>query len=87
MRKDRRQSDNPANVAADGVSNLFASLKRIIETGASDPMPVQHYDVRGPDGVFVTKFWKPANRPIFDSEGRLVYLLHHVEDVTDIILS
>ncbi|MCY1745264.1 hypothetical protein [Ensifer sp. SL37] len=74
-------------MAADGVSNLFASLKRIIETGASDPMPVQHYDVRGPDGVFVTKFWKPANRPIFDSEGRLVYLLHHVEDVTDIILS
>ncbi len=77
----------PADLTADGVSNLFASLKRVIEAGAPDMMPVQHYDVRGPDGVFVTKFLKRVNHPIFDSEGRLIYLLHHVEDVTDIVLS
>lgn len=77
--------DNPAYATADGVSNLFASLKRVTETGAVDAMPIQHYDVRDPDGVFVTKFWKPVNRPIFDGEGRLVYLLHHVQDVTGIL--
>ena len=64
--------DNPADATADGVSNLFASLKRVTETGALDAMPIQHYDLRDPDGVFVTKFWKAVNRPIFDGEGRLV---------------
>jgi hypothetical protein len=30
----------------------------------------------------VTKYWLPVNHPIFDANGRLVYLLHHVTDVT-----
>ncbi|KSV83894.1 hypothetical protein N183_37950 [Sinorhizobium sp. Sb3] len=30
----------------------------------------------------LTKFSKPENRPIFDPDGRLVNLLHHIEDVT-----
>lgn len=55
------------------------------KTGAIDAMPIQHYDIRDPDGVFVTKFRKPVNLPILDDEGRLVYLLHHIEDVTNIL--
>ena len=74
--------DNPADEMANGVSNLFASLRRASERGIADKMPVQRYDVRDPNGVFVTKFWQPINRPIFNDDGKLVYLLHHVEDVT-----
>lgn len=75
--------DNPDDLTADGVSNLFASLTRVVECGGADPMAVQRYDVRDANGIFLTKFWKPVNRPIFDQRGRLIYLLHHVEDVTE----
>ncbi|MFC3070407.1 hypothetical protein [Phenylobacterium soli] len=74
--------DNPADPTADGVSNLYASLRRAAETGQADAMAVQRYDVRGPDGVFVEKFWSPINTPVFDEGGHLAYIVHRVQDVT-----
>ena len=75
--------DNPSDEGADGVNNLYASLKRAAEIGLPDVMPTQRYDVRDATGMFLTKFWKPTNTPIFDPQGRLVYLLHEVKDVTN----
>ncbi|MGY8706141.1 hypothetical protein RAD16_10420 [Bradyrhizobium sp. 18BD] len=45
-------------------------------------MAVQRYDIRDPDGTFRERYWQPINSPIRDEDGRLVFLLHHVEDVT-----
>ncbi|MGJ4945987.1 PAS domain-containing protein [Bradyrhizobium sp. HKCCYLS1011] len=75
--------DNPDDPLADGVSNLYASLKTVAQTGRPHAMAVQRYDVRDPSGTFVEKRWQPVNTPIHDDAGRLVFLLHHVEDVTD----
>ncbi|WP_234710109.1 hypothetical protein [Sinorhizobium medicae] len=75
--------DNPSDEEADGVSNLYASLKHAAEEGVPNAMRIQRYDVRDASGLFVTKYWKPVNTPIFDGEGRLIYLLHQVEDVTE----
>lgn len=74
--------DNPALPDADGVSNLYASLKMAAQGGRPHAMAIQRYDVRDPEGQFVERYWLPLNSPIFDEEGRLLYLLHHVEDVT-----
>ena len=75
--------DNPADPAADGVSNLFISLKTVTQTGEPHAMAIQRYDIRDPSGRFVERHWLPINRPIRNSAGRLVFLLHHVEDVTE----
>ncbi|WP_246755672.1 hypothetical protein [Bradyrhizobium sp. CCBAU 53338] len=45
-------------------------------------MKVQRYDIRDPSGTFVERHWQPINSPIHDAAGHLVYLLHHVEDVS-----
>ncbi|TFV68792.1 diguanylate cyclase [Bradyrhizobium frederickii] len=74
--------DNPDDPLADGVSNLYSSLKIVGETGRAHAMAVQRYDIRDPGGVFVERHWQPINSPIHDAAGRLLYLLHHVEDVT-----
>lgn len=74
--------DNPDLVHADGVSNLFTSLQTAASTGEPHAMPIQRYDVRDGDGTFVTRYWQPRNTPIVDDDGALLYLLHHVEDVT-----
>jgi PAS domain-containing protein len=74
--------DNPDDALADGVSNLYASLRTVVKTGQPHVMAVQRYDVRDPDGQFIERHWQPVNSPIHDRNGVLIYLLHHVEDVT-----
>lgn len=74
--------DNPTDALADGVSNLYASLKIVAETDRPHVMAIQRYDIRDPNGGFVERHWQPINSPIHDSVGQLVFLLHHVEDVT-----
>lgn len=77
--------DNPDDPAASGVSNLRASLERVIATRAPDTMAVQQYDLRGADGSFTVKYWSPRNQPVFDASATLQYLLHRVEDVTELV--
>jgi hypothetical protein len=74
--------DNPDDPLSDGVRNLFTSLKTVAETGQPHAMTVQRYDVRDPGGQFVVRYWQPINTPLFDEEHRLVFILHHVEDVS-----
>lgn len=78
--------DNPEDPDADGVLNLYNSLNMAVDTGVAQTMAVQRYDVRDAAGHWVPKFWRPLNTPIFSDSGRLLYLLHQVQDVTDAVL-
>jgi len=77
--------DNPDDAGATGTSNLRASLERVVATRAPDTMAVQKYDIRGPDGTFQSKYWSPKNLPVLSPSGNLLYILHRVEDVTDLV--
>ena len=77
--------DNPEDPLATGTSNLRASLERVLKTRQADTMPVQKYDIRGPDGEFTARYWSPKNIPVLDAAGELCYILHRVEDVTDLV--
>ncbi len=77
--------DNPDDPGATGASNLRASLERVIATRAPDTMAVQKYDIRGPDGSFQVKYWSPKNIPVLSPAGEVRYILHRVEDVTELV--
>lgn len=79
--------DNPDDADADGVSNLYASLRAASDSGRPHAMPVQRYDVRDANGRFVERYWRPVNTPLLDEDERLVFLLHHVENVTAEVLA
>ena len=79
--------DNPELETADGVSNLYQSLSMVVQTGEPHAMAAQRYDIRGPDGQFVERHWQTLNTPIHDDTGKLVCLLHHVEDITQMVLA
>ena len=79
--------DNPDDALADGVSNLYASLRAVVKTSQPHAMAVQRYDIRDPQGQFVERHWQPINSPIHDRDGILIYILHHVEDVTAAMVS
>jgi signal transduction histidine kinase/ActR/RegA family two-component response regulator len=80
--------DNPEDPGATGVRNLRASLERVSKTGQPDTMAVQKYDVRRPEsegGAFEERYWSPVNSPVIDSQGRVAYIIHRVEDVSEFI--
>jgi PAS domain S-box-containing protein len=79
--------DNPADPQATGTANLRASLETVLATRAPHTMAVQKYDVRRPSGGFVERYWSPVNSPALDANGRVGYLIHRVEDVTDLVLA
>jgi len=78
--------DNPGDATATGVSNLRASLTRVLEHRVPDAMAVQRYDIRrlGPEGgEFEERYWSPINTPVFSPNGEIAYIIHRVEDVTE----
>jgi signal transduction histidine kinase len=79
--------DNPDDPTADGTANLRASLGRVLATRAPDSMAVQKYDIRAPDGTFESRYWSPKNLPILSPSGEVLYILHRVEDVTELVRS
>ena len=79
--------DNPDDQAATGVTNLRASLQRVLATGRPDTMAVQRYDVRRPSsegGGFEERHWSCVNAPVLGPDGRLLVIIHRVEDVTEL---
>ncbi len=78
--------DNPEDPEATGVSNLRASLGRVLAHRRPDAMAVQKYDIRRPDsegGGFEERHWSPVNTPVLADEAGVAYIIHRVEDVTD----
>jgi PAS domain S-box-containing protein len=76
--------DDPDDPSATGVRNLRASLERAVSTRRPDRMPVQRYPIRRPDGSFEDRWWSPLNMPVLGAGGEVRYLIHWVEDVTDL---
>jgi signal transduction histidine kinase len=80
--------DNPDDPTADGVRNLRASLRRVLELRRPDPMAVQKYDIRRPvgeGGGFDVRYWSPLNLPVLDETGDVAWIIHWVEDVTEAV--
>jgi PAS domain S-box-containing protein len=80
---------NPQDATADGVRNLDASLHRVLQSRRPDTMAVQKYDipVAHRPGAFEERWWSPINTPVLGRDGRVAWIIHRVEDVTDFIRS
>jgi PAS domain S-box-containing protein len=79
--------DNPNDPSATGASNLNRSIQAVLKTKTPNAMPVQKYDIRRPmaeGGEFEERFWCPLNTPVLDKNKEIKYIIHRVEDVTEI---
>ncbi|GGN49802.1 hypothetical protein GCM10011579_003870 [Streptomyces albiflavescens] len=79
--------DNPNDATATGMRDLAASLLRVAATGERDAMALQRYDVESVEqpGQWEERFWSPINAPVHGPDGKVVLLVHRVEDVTELI--
>ncbi|QOY94833.1 PAS domain S-box protein [Massilia sp. UMI-21] len=78
--------DDPESEEGSAVAALNASLQRVRQTRVPDVMAVQRYPIRRPGGGFELRYWSPINSPVLDSDGRVMFIIHRVEDVTDYVL-
>ena len=77
--------DNPGDSSADGVQNLRASLLKVLKTREPDRMPIQKYDIeRRGIGGFEVRYWSPLNIPVLGPDGYVKWIIHNVEDVTEL---
>jgi serine phosphatase RsbU (regulator of sigma subunit) len=79
--------DNPADPQADGVATLNASLHRVLSSGQTDHMALQKYDIPVPGNpeLFKERWWTAINVPVLGPDGKVAWILHRSEDMTDIV--
>ncbi len=78
--------DNPDDVGSTGVSNLRASLERVLALRRPDAMAIQKYDIRVSKGGatrFEARHWTPLNTPVLGADGEVQFIIHRVDDVTE----
>lgn len=74
-------SPNPDDPTTTGIVNIRRSLDTVLRTGRVHAIPVQRYELPGPDQEFEEHYWKLVSAPIFDSEGHVTHISHRAEDV------
>ena len=59
----------------------------MVETGERDAMALQRYDVESAQrpGEWEERYWSPVNAPVLGPDGKVVLLIHRVEEVTELI--
>ncbi|WP_022729813.1 PAS domain S-box protein [Fodinicurvata sediminis] len=80
--------DDPDNPDSSSTRSLEASLERVKAQGHPDIMGVQHYPIPRPEsqgGGFEDRYWTPVNAPVLGADGKIAYIVHRVEDVTEVI--
>ena len=77
--------DNPRDRDATGTNNLSTSLETVRRSKEPHTMNVQKYDIRRPSGEFEERFWTPSNTPVLGSDGSVRYIIHCVEDITELL--
>ena len=77
--------DNPNDSAADGVRNVRASFGRVLKFRRTDAIAALKFDIRGPQGGFETRYWNSVNSPVLGEDGKVQWIIHHADDVTELI--
>ncbi|MEU9803878.1 SpoIIE family protein phosphatase [Streptomyces sp. NPDC051000] len=80
--------ENP-QAGGSGGRDLSASLQRVLATAERDAMALQRYDVQSSQrpGEWEERYWSPINAPVLGPDGRVVLIVHRVEEVTELIVA
>ncbi|MEU0398370.1 SpoIIE family protein phosphatase [Streptomyces sp. NPDC006208] len=80
--------ENPG-IHDDAERNLKASLHRLLDTGQPETVVLQRYDIPRPDqpGGFEERWWSVIHTPLSGADGKVKWIIQHVEDVTAFVHS
>jgi len=73
------------DVLPDDAAALRASLAHVLQHRVAGVMPVRRVAVSGPGGKIAERCFRPANSPVFGADGAVAYLIHRLDDVTELV--
>jgi PAS domain S-box-containing protein len=76
--------ENPEQPAG-GVAKLRESLSFVRDKAQADTMLVTKYDIPRPEGGFEERYWSPVNTPVLGPRGEVLFIVHRVEDITEVV--
>lgn len=77
---------NPADPQDDGMRALRVSLDRVLLHRVADTMAVQCREIPRPDGQGIeARYWRATNAPVLSPNGQVLYIVHHLDDVTEYV--
>ncbi|MBU1347759.1 MAG: PAS domain-containing protein [Alphaproteobacteria bacterium] len=78
----------PGDEAPENVRQLKASFDKVLRTGERDHLALIHYPIASTaaDGstVFEDRFWSATHTPLHDASGRIILILQHTTDITEL---
>lgn len=77
-------TEDPAHPELRNLSSLRASLQRVRDLNVPDVLNIPDFPLPLPDGSLNGRSCLIVNKPVFDAEGQLGFILHRVEDVTEL---
>jgi two-component system, OmpR family, sensor histidine kinase VicK len=78
--------ENPQEIKDEGQSKLMQSLSKVVNLKQVDELPLIKYDIPDPiHGGFMERYWHALNKPVLGKEGKIAFIVHKVEDITDIV--
>lgn len=73
--------NNPEDLNKTSEKTVQASLEYALSHKEAHHLPLQRYDIPIKDS-YEERYWVANNQPILNEAGEVIYLIHHVEDVT-----
>lgn len=74
---------DPPNTPPNGASKVYESLQMVVRQGVSQELQLQANSVAPWLGTkSPPKSWTVLNSPVFDEDGKLVYVVHQLEDLS-----
>ncbi|HTE25057.1 PAS domain-containing sensor histidine kinase [Flavitalea sp.] len=78
---------NPDDPNSAGQNIVLDSFQHVIKYKAIHQLPIIRYDLENDQGNFTELYWKVFNKPVLDSEGNVIYIIHTSEDITALVKS
>ena len=68
----------------EGGRQIEESLRRVLQTGVAETLPLAAYPIPTADGGFRMKYWSCAHLPLFDENGDVAFVAQNAVDVTEL---
>src|SRR5262249_11517596 len=79
--------DNSTDPTVAGVTRLRASLERVLTRRLPDPEANEEYEIgerAGFAGKAEKRWWRSTNSPVIGPDGEVEYIIHAIDDVTEL---
>ncbi|GAB3166960.1 PAS domain-containing protein [Telluribacter humicola] len=66
-----------------GEQEARASLEYVLAHKQPHELPILRYDIPEGDGSYKERYWKVYRKPVLNSQGEVLYIIHTTDDVTE----